>query len=45
MQRAGLEWFFRFAQEPLRLGPRYLKTNTRFALLLARELLAGRRRR
>ncbi|HXV57098.1 MAG TPA: WecB/TagA/CpsF family glycosyltransferase [Gaiellaceae bacterium] len=44
MQRAGLEWFFRFAQEPLRLGPRYLKTNTRFALILARELLARRRR-
>lgn len=44
MQRAGLEWFFRFAQEPLRLGPRYLRTNTRFALLLARELLARRRR-
>lgn len=44
MQRAGLEWFYRFAQEPLRLGPRYLRTNARFAALLARELLARRRR-
>jgi N-acetylglucosaminyldiphosphoundecaprenol N-acetyl-beta-D-mannosaminyltransferase len=43
MQRAGLEWFYRFAQEPLRLGPRYLRTNGRFAALLARELLARRR--
>lgn len=44
MQRAGLEWFYRFAQEPLRLGPRYVRTNGRFAALLARELLSRRRR-
>jgi len=44
MQRAGLEWFYRFAQEPLRLGPRYLRTNARFAALLARELVSRRRR-
>jgi N-acetylglucosaminyldiphosphoundecaprenol N-acetyl-beta-D-mannosaminyltransferase len=43
MQRAGLEWFYRFAQEPLRLGPRYLRTNARFAALLARELVSRRR--
>jgi N-acetylglucosaminyldiphosphoundecaprenol N-acetyl-beta-D-mannosaminyltransferase len=42
MQRLGLEWFYRFIQEPVRLGPRYLRTNGRFAALLARELL-GRR--
>lgn len=30
MQRAALEWLFRFMQEPLRLGPRYLKTNVAF---------------
>lgn len=24
MRRAGLEWFFRLLQEPIRLGPRYL---------------------
>jgi N-acetylglucosaminyldiphosphoundecaprenol N-acetyl-beta-D-mannosaminyltransferase len=45
MQRTGLEWFYRFAQEPRRLGPRYLRTNLRFAGLLARELASGRRRR
>jgi N-acetylglucosaminyldiphosphoundecaprenol N-acetyl-beta-D-mannosaminyltransferase len=44
MQRTGLEWFYRFAQEPRRLGPRYLRTNLRFAGLLARELASGRRR-
>jgi N-acetylglucosaminyldiphosphoundecaprenol N-acetyl-beta-D-mannosaminyltransferase len=37
-QRAGLEWLFRLAQEPRRLGPRYLTTNALFLGLLAREL-------
>lgn len=41
MQRAGLEWFFRFAQEPRRLWRRYLTTNTRFAGVLAMAF-AGR---
>ena len=44
MQRLGLEWFYRFLQEPLRLGPRYLRTNARFAALLTRELFSRRRR-
>lgn len=44
MQRLGLEWFYRLVQEPRRLGPRYLRTNLRFAGLLARELVSGRRR-
>jgi N-acetylglucosaminyldiphosphoundecaprenol N-acetyl-beta-D-mannosaminyltransferase len=39
MQRSGLEWLFRFAQEPRRLGPRYASTNTRFVALLSRELV------
>lgn len=43
MQRTGLEWFYRLVQEPLRLGPRYLRTNLRFAGLLTRELVSGRR--
>jgi len=30
MQRRGLEWFFRFTQEPRRLWRRYLVTNTIF---------------
>ncbi len=32
MQRSGLEWLFRLAIEPRRLGPRYLKTNPLFVL-------------
>jgi N-acetylglucosaminyldiphosphoundecaprenol N-acetyl-beta-D-mannosaminyltransferase len=44
MQRSGTEWLFRLAQEPRRLWKRYLVCNTTFALLLAREALAGRRR-
>lgn len=43
MQRAGLEWLFRMAQEPRRLGRRYLAENTRFLLLAAATLLRGRR--
>lgn len=42
MQRAGLEWLYRLAQEPRRLGRRYLVTNTAFLARLAREW--GRRR-
>lgn len=33
-RRAGLEWVFRMCQEPKRLLPRYLVTNTRFCLLI-----------
>lgn len=36
-QRRGLEWLYRALQEPLRLGPRYLKTNFAFIALVARE--------
>ena len=32
MQRAGLEWVHRLAQEPRRLGPRYLTRNLGFAI-------------
>jgi N-acetylglucosaminyldiphosphoundecaprenol N-acetyl-beta-D-mannosaminyltransferase len=38
LQRLGLEWLFRLAQEPRRLMRRYVTTNTRFLLLLTREL-------
>lgn len=43
MRRLGLEWLFRLAMEPRRLFRRYVVTNVRFLLLLAREEL-GRRR-
>jgi N-acetylglucosaminyldiphosphoundecaprenol N-acetyl-beta-D-mannosaminyltransferase len=39
MQRAGLEWFYRFLQEPGRMWKRYLLGNTRFILLVLRERL------
>ena len=41
MQRAGLEWLFRFASEPMRLGPRYVRTNSEF---LVRAMASGLRR-
>ena len=43
MQRYGLEWLYRSAQEPRRLLPRYLKYNPRFALDVARQVLRERR--
>jgi N-acetylglucosaminyldiphosphoundecaprenol N-acetyl-beta-D-mannosaminyltransferase len=40
MQRAGLEWFFRLAQEPRRMWKRYLVGNCRFISLIARDFVA-----
>ena len=37
-QRAGLEWLYRLAMEPKRLGRRYLVTNTLFLLALPGQL-------
>jgi N-acetylglucosaminyldiphosphoundecaprenol N-acetyl-beta-D-mannosaminyltransferase len=42
LQRIGLEWAFRLAQEPRRLGRRYFSTNRQFLVLVAREFLALR---
>lgn len=41
MQRVGLQWLYRLAQEPGRLWRRYLVTNSRFLLALGSAL--GRR--
>jgi N-acetylglucosaminyldiphosphoundecaprenol N-acetyl-beta-D-mannosaminyltransferase len=37
LQRVGLEWLYRLAQEPRRLSRRYFVTNSRFVRLVARE--------
>jgi N-acetylglucosaminyldiphosphoundecaprenol N-acetyl-beta-D-mannosaminyltransferase len=42
IQRLGLEWLFRLAQEPRRLFMRYLSTNVRFILLVAWQLTVTR---
>jgi N-acetylglucosaminyldiphosphoundecaprenol N-acetyl-beta-D-mannosaminyltransferase len=42
LQRLGLEWAFRLAQEPRRLFRRYLVTNLEFVGLTARELWSTR---
>jgi UDP-N-acetyl-D-mannosaminuronic acid transferase (WecB/TagA/CpsF family) len=39
MQRWGLEWFFRFYQEPKRLWKRYLLLNPLFLVLLFLQLI------
>lgn len=38
-QRMGLEWAYRTVQEPRRMWKRYLTTNTRFVILLGREMI------
>lgn len=42
MQRAGLEWFFRFLQEPRRMFRRYFVDDMAFVALFLRELRRGR---
>ena len=37
MQNAGLEWFYRFAQEPKRMWKRYLVGNSKFIFLVMKE--------
>lgn len=43
MCRWSLEWLLRLLQEPGRLFKRYLVTNTLFWVLLAREIIRGRK--
>lgn len=38
MQRRGLEWLHRLWSEPIRLGPRYVVTNTQFLFHAIRQL-------
>lgn len=42
MQNAGLEWFYRFAQEPRRMWKRYLYTNVQFGWMLAGKAVSMR---
>ncbi|HSN25128.1 MAG TPA: WecB/TagA/CpsF family glycosyltransferase, partial [Kofleriaceae bacterium] len=39
LQKLGLEWAFRLAQEPRRMWKRYLVGNSRFLMLVGKELL------
>lgn len=43
IQRSGLEWFYRFSQEPKRLWKRYLLGYPRFLILIIKELLSQKR--
>ena len=38
VKQCGLQWLHRLAQEPLRLGPRYLKHNPRFLWAMCRQM-------
>ena len=42
MQRSGLEWTYRLAHEPKRLGKRYLWGNPRFLLSVAKQSIRSR---
>lgn len=37
MQNSGLEWFYRFIQEPQRMWKRYLIGNSKFIYLVLKE--------
>ena len=39
MKQCGLQWFHRMCQEPLRLGPRYLKHNPQFIREICGQLM------
>jgi N-acetylglucosaminyldiphosphoundecaprenol N-acetyl-beta-D-mannosaminyltransferase len=45
MQRAGMEWFYRFVQEPRRMFRRYFLDDMAFFGLLFREVLQRRKHR
>jgi N-acetylglucosaminyldiphosphoundecaprenol N-acetyl-beta-D-mannosaminyltransferase len=45
MQRFGLEWFYRFLQEPRRMGPRYLITNPLFVKQITGDVISFWRKR
>ncbi|WGS53974.1 WecB/TagA/CpsF family glycosyltransferase [Paraburkholderia sp. D15] len=45
MQRSGLEWAYRVAQEPRRMWKRYFVTNNRFALMLIKARVRSMLRR
>jgi N-acetylglucosaminyldiphosphoundecaprenol N-acetyl-beta-D-mannosaminyltransferase len=42
MQRMGLTWAYRLCKEPMRLGPRYLRSNSMFVAYLLWDMLRGR---
>jgi len=42
MQKCGMEWFYRFMQEPRRMWKRYLVTNTMFLWLSVVEIIRHR---
>ena len=42
MQKCGLEWFYRFIQEPRRMWKRYLVTNTLFVGLSIVAIMRAR---
>lgn len=41
MQKSGLEWFYRFLQEPRRMWKRYLVTNSLFIWYMLKEKIKG----
>lgn len=45
MQRTGMEWLYRLATEPRRLGSRYTRVNARFVRLVIEDYFNGSHRR
>ena len=45
MQKCGLEWFFRFIQEPIRMWNRYIVGNFKYIMLILNNKFTKERRR
>jgi len=43
MQKYGLEWFYRFLQEPKRMWKRYLLGNSKFIWLILKEKFSNKK--
>ncbi|WP_249685627.1 WecB/TagA/CpsF family glycosyltransferase, partial [Bacillus velezensis] len=43
MQKVGLEWFYRFLQEPTRMFRRYFINDSYFLVLVSKEFFKRRR--
>ena len=42
MQKIGMEWFYRVCQEPQRMWKRYLITNSKYLVMLIKEMMSVR---
>jgi N-acetylglucosaminyldiphosphoundecaprenol N-acetyl-beta-D-mannosaminyltransferase len=42
LSKLCLDWIYRMIQEPIRLGPRYIKSNTKILFIILKSILEGK---